>query len=163
MLRDPLTYQLQLLYDTTHWCGATLITSRHAISAAHCFSWNEFGPRDLSKYKVRSGVLYNDGGDKETRSIKGIEKPFQGAWLWFKPDLVILKLRRPFNLVEGLVQPACLPSKAVKHGDTCFTSGWGQTSFPEKTPSINLKVAKMKIKDRPWDCDNGNYLYELNF
>ena len=114
MLRDPLTYQLQLLYRGDHWCGATLISSRHAISAAHCFSWNRFGePRGLSKYIVRSGVLYNNGGDKETRSIKGIEKPFQGAWLWFKPDLVILKLRRPFNLVEGLVQPACLPSKVV--------------------------------------------------
>ena len=111
MLRDPLTYQLQILYDTTHWCGATLISSRHAISAAHCFSWNRFGePRGLSKYIVRSGVLYNNGGDKETRSIQHIETPFRGAWRWDKPDLVILKLRRPFNLVEGLVQPACLPS-----------------------------------------------------
>ena len=158
MLRDPLTYQLQLLYDGDFICGATLISSRHAISAAHCF-WNEFGESrgGLSKYVVRSGVLYNNGRDKETRRIQQTETPFHGAWYEGKPDLVILELRRPFTLVEGFVQPACLPSKPVKHGDTCFTSGWGQTSFPEATPANNLKVALMKIKDPPLNCDNGNF------
>ena len=164
MLRGPLPYQLQLLYYNDLICGATLISSSHAISAAHCF-WNDEGePLDDSKFLVRSGVLDNNGKAMETRRIKYVIKEFDGSWIngGGKPDFVILYFRRPFTLVEGLVQPACLPSKPVKHGDTCYTSGWGQISYPEAIPANNIKVAKMKIMD-PLNCDNGNFRHELNF
>ena len=119
-LKRPLPYQLQLDHRGSHRCGATLISSKHAISADHCFRdryGNSLGKKWLSNILVRSGALYNNGIGSETRKIKMIVRPNQkwkrhsdGSWGFF-PDLIILELESPFTLIEGVVQPACLPSK----------------------------------------------------
>ena len=33
---EPLSYQLRMDYDGQAWCGATLISSKYAITAYHC-------------------------------------------------------------------------------------------------------------------------------
>ena len=177
-MRRPLPYQLQLVYNGHHKCGATLISSKHAITAGHCF-WDNFGNfRDIAKFLVRSGAFYINEEGHETRRIKNILSPFPGRTdsrhilnYPYLPnpkrgegvDLYILELESPFTLIKNLVQPACLPSKPLKYGDTCFTSGWGQTSFPKNTPATVLKIAKMKIK-KPLHGFRGIYkLVELLF
>ena len=91
---------------------------KHAISAAHCF-WDA-NNRKLHRKKllVRSGALYTNGKGYETRKVREIIKPFGGYYEWNnghgndkQVDFVILELKSPFTLIEGFVQPACLPSK----------------------------------------------------
>ena len=60
---------------------------------------------------VRSGALYRNQIGYEYRKIKKIIKPFRGYWKYGKPDFLIMELKRPFTLIEGFVQPACLSSK----------------------------------------------------
>ena len=38
-----------------------------------------------------------------------------------------MELEKPFVLKRDHIQPACLPTKPVKIGARCFTSGWGKT------------------------------------
>ena len=139
---------------------------KHAISAAHCF-WDA-NNRKLHRKKllVRSGALYTNGKGYETRKVREIIKPFGGYYEWNnghgndkQVDFVILELKSPFTLIEGFVQPACLPSKQLKQGDICFASGWGITSMVHPDPPRTvLRAAKMKIKTPLQHCSKGIFL-----
>ena len=82
--------------------------------------------------------------------------PYRGDYDDGKPDFVILELQSPFTLIEGFVQPACLPTKSLKHGDICFASGWGSTSvvYPTRLGSA-LRATKLKIKEPLQHCSKG--------
>ena len=129
-------------------------------------------PNPPTKVLVRSGALYKNGTGYETRKIKRLfHFPYRGDYMQAGglpklPDFVILEFRSPFTLIEGFVQPACLPTKSMKHGDVCFASGWGLTretwemknsmSFLDQTQSIALRATKLKIKAPLQHCTKGN-------
>ena len=165
-LDRPLPYQLKVDYNGYRICGATLISSKHAISAAHCFWEANNRKKHIKRLLVRSGALYTNGIGYETRKVRQIIKPFEGYYEYNNGhgndkqlDFVILELKRPFTLIEGFVQPACLPSKQLKQGDICFASGWGITSMDHPDPPRTvLRAAKMKIKTPLQHCSKGIFL-----
>ena len=57
-LKESLPYQLKLVmrHDGSHWCGATLISSKYATSAAHCF----YGCSDPGYEKIVTIMCRND-------------------------------------------------------------------------------------------------------
>ena len=58
-------------------------------------------------------------------------------------DIVVIKVLKPFVLNKN-VMPACLPTKPVKPGSKCFSSGWGTTSpfrFGEKVFCNSISYA----------------------
>ena len=55
----------------------------------------------------------------------------------------MIELRQPF-IFNNYVQPACLPTKKIKPGSTCYTSGWGST----KATKIDEKVEKVSLPDK---------------
>ena len=60
-LHEPLPYQLQLEYYDMPLCSAVLISSKHAISAAHCFWDSKDRKKNIKRLLVRSGALYTNG------------------------------------------------------------------------------------------------------
>ena len=143
-LDRPLPYQLKVDYNGYLLCGATLISSKHAISAAHCFWDANNRKKHIKRLLVRSGALYTTGKGYETRKVRKIIKPFVGYYEYNNGhgndkqlDFVILELKSPFTLIEGFVQPACLPSKQLKQGDICFAS----TCTAKYTKLNKLKLA----------------------
>ena len=120
-----------------HQCGATLISSKYAITAAHCFFNYETGEGwwyDLSEFIVVAGNYKRNSycgldADCQTRKIKNVSTLFDGQNYNYKSDvdMVILELDYPLELIKDIVQPACLPSEAVKSGNNCYVSGWGRT------------------------------------
>ena len=105
--KGPLPFQLRLSWKG---CGATLISSKYAITAAHCLpeypnSMNDGGDAVLnSRYEVVAGAYKKyDNGD-ERRRIKSITKPFDAEyWKVPLPDFVILELEYPFDLIKGMI------------------------------------------------------------
>ena len=78
-----------------------------------------------------AGAYEREENGKNRRKIQRLIKPYEGE-IWnstmnVHPDMVILELQSPFDIIEGLIQPACLPSKPIKPGARCFGSGWGYT------------------------------------
>ena len=43
--------------------------------------------------------------------------------------MVIIEFDKPFVLVPGLIEPACLPTQEIPIGSLCYTSGWGNLQF----------------------------------
>lgn len=110
-------------------CGASLISTRYIISAAHCFD-SERGNIDPSKFTVSVGAHNTrDGTEYPLESIK-IHPNYQQRQYY--NDLSILKTSRPMTLTRK-VYPVCMPqptivSRIVTHQNVTVT-GWGDTSF----------------------------------
>ena len=142
-------------YSSGVRCGATLIASQYAITAAHCFFYSHDGSGGFyqSFYKETFYVIagaYLKDSIKYKRNIKRIFTPFEGKkWIpRFHSDLVVLELDEPFPYEQGKIQPACLPSLPVEFGSRCYTSGWG-SSCHGCPGTEELNAIKMDILECP--------------
>ena len=68
----------------------------------------------------------------------------------FRPDIVIIELKSPFNLING-IKPACLAKEPVVPGSMCYASGWGMTKSwkfgevkPYESGFLNLQAVGLK-------------------
>ena len=102
--------------------------------------------------EVVAGAYNNTNQGLQKRNIKRFIKKFPFSYFCDVEkyaDFVILEFDTPFNLIEDLIQPACLPTYPIKSGVRCFTSGWGLISggnFVGDDATV-LKAAEVMIND----------------
>ncbi|KAE9546544.1 hypothetical protein FO519_010244, partial [Halicephalobus sp. NKZ332] len=97
------------IYDNEEkdFCGATLISFKHAITAAHCIESEEnFNSKPL---KVRCGAYMQKASIKKVTIFPGYTKSL------VKDDIAILELSKELEY-DGETVPICLP------GDSSFDS-----------------------------------------
>ncbi|CAL4099991.1 unnamed protein product, partial [Meganyctiphanes norvegica] len=107
------------------FCGATLITKQHVISAAHCFK-KRF-PNTivrLGEYNVSIPNSLDGGQDFEIvdERIANYDRVTK------ENDLILLKLDRPVNQFTDFIRAACLPFHLRNDpfdGKTLEVVGWG--------------------------------------
>nr|XP_018916151.1 PREDICTED: venom protease-like [Bemisia tabaci] len=142
------------------FCGASLISDKYAVTAAHCFT--EFrsssgqGLKDggrSQEYKMIPGMILRvgdlnlddtveDGAKPETITIEKvvshplfITKRSYGETKGY--DIALLKLQKPVTFSD-LVRPICLPHKDIFYtnkdfeGYQPFVAGWGLTNEEKK-------------------------------
>uniref|UniRef100_A0A8C8C085 Peptidase S1 domain-containing protein n=1 Tax=Oncorhynchus tshawytscha TaxID=74940 RepID=A0A8C8C085_ONCTS len=92
-----------------HVCGATLVTSRWLISAAHCFQDSDTINNAAATRQIRRIILHSQY-DQFTSDY----------------DIALLELSTPVYF-NDLVQPVCVPasSHAFTTGTSCHVTGWG--------------------------------------
>ncbi|XP_066909615.1 venom serine protease [Halyomorpha halys] len=145
------------LSDRQPFCGATIITRKHAVTAAHC-------TYDI-KNKINELRLLVGAHDVR-RAVNGqfipvaktIEHPNYDAEDNEAHDIAIVELDR-LLIFRNDVGPACLPNRRVNlENNHLLVAGWGLTKHEGRTSRVLREVILRVI---PWETCHRFYHGEL--
>ncbi|XP_017780628.1 PREDICTED: trypsin-7-like [Nicrophorus vespilloides] len=138
-------YQLSLLYYGSHICGASIISEKFAVTAAHCTDGSS--AQDLS---VRAGSSIKGSGGVVVQVKRILQNPQYDQWN-IDFDMSLLELEQPLPLGSG-IKTVPLPEflEAVPEGSQAVCSGWGALQEGGSSPS-QLQAVKVNIVSKE-DC-----------
>merc|ERR1712227_408367 len=121
-----------------HFCGATIINNKYALTAAHCVKPGDNIYIVAGAHSKRN--WQNDGGKKYKveRIIKHRDYNKGGS---LKNDIALLKIYNGIDLTT-YAMPACLPPKGYEYGSNTqfLVSGWGTLSSGGSSPDKLMQV-----------------------
>lgn len=156
--RGQFPYHVQLVYTNlkayTHsFCGATIISSRHILSAAHCIQMFKDDTTEL--FAIFNRAHLNDADFTAIQIAKAYDHP-KYTNESFRFDIAILWTRHEIEF-NDFIQPIQLPTidYTKRSGDDAVIAGWGRlwvrtpvifckwksASFEELISNIELKRA----------------------
>ncbi|XP_040899744.1 suppressor of tumorigenicity 14 protein homolog [Toxotes jaculatrix] len=140
-------WQVSLHFLTNgHVCGASIISERWLLSAAHCFVTSSPLNHVASNWQTYSGMQdqYKQDG-VQRRSLKSIISHPDYNQMTFDYDIALLELSEPLEFTNT-IQPICLPSSShvFPAGMSCWVTGWGALREGGQTAQL-LQKASVKI------------------
>ncbi|XP_046752648.1 trypsin-1-like [Diprion similis] len=130
-------YQLSLRWNNAHFCGAALISSTWAVSAAHCTVG-----RTASGMSLQAGSANRLSGGQVRAVSLVINHPSYNART-IDNDISLLRVSAAFTL-SSTVRAVALPSQgqAVSSGVYAVVSGWGtMTEGASSLPTVLQQVS----------------------
>jgi secreted trypsin-like serine protease len=124
--------------NTSHRFGASVLSSRYLLTAAHCVNSTGWNTDD---YLVVCGEHNITVGNDAARQILQVSLIIQHENYERKGnchdyDIAVLKLATELSLNE-FVHPICLPNDSVDAATECVVTGWGRTE-DKSSPSSDI-------------------------
>ncbi|XP_065221908.1 trypsin-1-like [Planococcus citri] len=140
----PWMAALKLTYgDTSTFCGATVITKQHLLTAAHCVEGVT-----ADEIQASLGGFNQLTHEYDINEITvGIEEIIRHPGFNLSSldnDIAILKLDSTISFNTSQIQPACLPSTENEDyaGYYGTVIGWG---FTDESQSVSNKMQKVEV------------------
>ncbi|XP_073996005.1 proclotting enzyme isoform X2 [Rhodnius prolixus] len=132
---------------TEFWCGGTLISSRHVLTAAHCTKDTRQRPFSPRQFTVRLGDIDLRRDDEpsapQTYHVVEVRAHPKFSRVGFYNDIAVMVLERQVRR-SRYVKPLCLPPPQLRQADFIGRSptvvGWGTTYYGGKESTVQRQV-----------------------
>lgn len=150
------------LIRTTTFCGATLVSTRWLVTAAHCIKPTD-RPVDMrvvmgSSKRARYFYYFFQTDSVDQIHVHPRHNPDNHEF-----DIALLRLKKLPSLSPGELWPVCLPTDrlATYDGRTATVVGWGRTegkaggSAPRYLQELQVSVISQQQCQRQWAHGKG--------
>ncbi|CAL8248740.1 unnamed protein product [Lota lota] len=130
-----------------HVCGASIISDRWLLSAAHCFKTSSPENHLTANWKAFSGLQDQaKQAGAAVRTLKSIITHPSYNPMTYDYDIAVLELSEPLKF-SNTIQPVCLPARThvFPPGLPCWVTGWGTLREGAQKISQQLQKAEVKI------------------
>ncbi|XP_053691016.1 trypsin-7-like [Sabethes cyaneus] len=132
-------YQLSMRLNDDHWCGASIISSNWAMSAAHC----TYPAPPVSSMTFRAGSSSRTTGGTIFQAAEIVNHPLYDP-VTIDNDVCVIRITTSFvgtDIVPITIVPI---GTSFPHGTRSVVSGWGMTTpggpLPVYLHAVNIPV-----------------------